>query len=103
MIPLTLQELARHHFFQRKDMMWMGYNVTFNGCQHGLLENLTLDFGCYRFECNLCISGNFFSSDNSEKGTDFTSPVDNIFTSATCLPNTDLLDSISISFPWYNI
>src|SRR5690554_1562880 len=47
--------------------------------------------------------GTFFSSDNSEKGTDFTSPVDNIFTSAICFPNTDFLDSISISFPWYNI
>jgi hypothetical protein len=43
--------------------------------------------------------GTFFTSDNSEKGTDVTSPVDNIFTSAICLPNTDFLDSISISFP----
>jgi hypothetical protein len=43
--------------------------------------------------------GTSFSSDNSEKGTDFTSPVDNIFTSAICLPNTDFLDSISIYFP----
>ena len=43
--------------------------------------------------------GNLVSSDNSEKGTDFTSPVDSILTSAICLPNTDFLESISISFP----
>jgi hypothetical protein len=35
--------------------------------------------------------GTFFSSDNSVKGTDFTSPVDNIFNSAICLPNTYFL------------
>ena len=44
--------------------------------------------------------GNFVSSANSEKGTDFISPVESIFISAICFPNTDFLDSISISFPW---
>ena len=44
--------------------------------------------------------GSFFSSDSSENGTDFTSPVDNTFISAMCLPNTDFFESISISFPW---
>lgn len=36
---------------------------------------------------------------DSEKGTDFTSPVDSILTSAICLPNTDFFEGISISFP----
>ena len=47
--------------------------------------------------------GNLVSSDNLEKGTDFTSPVDSILTSAICLPNTDFFDSISISFPYKSI
>lgn len=42
--------------------------------------------------------GNLVSSDNSEKGIDFTSPVYSILP-WLCLPNTDYLDSISISFP----
>jgi hypothetical protein len=42
---------------------------------------------------------NLISSENSEKGTDFTSPVNSILTSAIYLPNTDFFESISISFP----
>ncbi len=43
--------------------------------------------------------GSFFSSDNSENGTGFTSLLDRILTSAICLPNTDFFERISISFP----
>jgi hypothetical protein len=75
-----------------------GYNITFNGSQHGLLKNLTLDLGRYGLKCNLRSGRNFLFIRQFLKGTDFTSSVDSILTSDICLLNTDTLDSISIFF-----
>ena len=75
-----------------------GYNITFNGSQHGLLKNLILDLGRYGLKCNLRSGRNFLFIRQFLKGTDFTSSVDSILTSDICLLNTDTLDSISTFF-----
>ena len=53
------QELTRLYFLRCQYQVRKGYNIVFNGSQHGLLENLTLDLGRYGLKCDLRIDRNF--------------------------------------------